>query len=62
MSRLKEKLYEKIVEGRERVKYLLKEYGNVKISDVTVGQAIGGARGVKCLVTDISYLDPNEGI
>lgn len=62
MSRLKEKLYEKIVEGRERVSFLLKEYGNVKISDVTVGQAIGGARGVKCLVTDISYLDPNEGI
>ena len=62
MSRLKEKLSEKIAGGRERVKYLLKEYGNVKISDVTVAQAIGGARGVKCLVTDISYLDPNEGI
>jgi citrate synthase len=29
---------------------------------VTVAQAIGGARGVRCLVTDISYLDPMEGI
>ena len=23
---------------------------------------VGGARGIKCLVTDISYLDPMEGI
>jgi citrate synthase len=62
MPELKKRLYEKIVEQREVVKGLMKEYGNVKISDVTVAQAIGGARGVKCLVTDISYLDPNEGI
>ena len=27
-----------------------------------ITQAIGGARGVRCLVTDISYLDPMEGI
>ena len=62
MSNIKEKLQEKISVGRERVTKLLKQHGNVKISDVTVAQAIGGARGVKCLVTDISYLDPNEGI
>jgi len=41
---------------------LLKQHSDVKISDVTIGQAIGGARGVRCLVTDISYLDPEEGI
>jgi len=29
---------------------------------VTIGQAIGGMRSVKSLITDISYLDPNEGI
>jgi citrate synthase len=34
----------------------------VKIGDVTIAQAIGGARGVRCLVTDVSYLDPFEGI
>jgi citrate synthase len=62
MSRLKEKLIHKIEEHRPRTTRLLKEHGDVKISDVTIGQAIGGARGVKCLVTDISYLDPNEGI
>jgi citrate synthase len=32
------------------------------IDQVTIGQAIGGMRGLKSLVTDISYLDPQEGI
>jgi citrate synthase len=59
---LKEKLRTKIEEWRPRTVKLLKEHGDVKISDVTVAQAIGGIRGVKCLVTDISYLDPFEGI
>ena len=40
----------------------MKEYGNVKVGEVTVAQAINGMRGVKGLTTDISYLDPNEGI
>jgi citrate synthase len=62
MSKLKSKLKEKIDGWRPRTTKLLKEHGDVKISDVTIAQAIGGVRGVKCLVTDISYLDPNEGI
>jgi citrate synthase len=59
---LKEALERKIDEWRPRTTRLLKEFGDVKVSDVTIAQAIGGARGVRCLVTDISYLDPNEGI
>ena len=62
MSSLKDKLYEKIQEWRPRTTKLLKEHGAVKIGDVTIAQAIGGVRGVKCLTTDISYLDPLEGI
>ena len=62
MSMLKEKLAAKIEAHRPRTKRLLKEYGDQKIGDVTVEQAIGGMRSVKCLVTDISYLDPMEGI
>lgn len=62
MSKLKAKLKEKIEGWRPRTTRLLKEYGDVKISEVTIAQAIGGIRGVKCLVTDISYLDPEEGI
>jgi len=62
MSALKEKLYEKIQEHRPRTTRLLKEFSDKVIGEVTVGQAIGGMRGVKSLVTDISYLDPMEGI
>jgi len=62
MSDLKSKLQEKIEAWRPRTVKLLKEYGDVKVGDVTMTQAIGGMRGVKCLVTDISYLDPFEGI
>ncbi len=62
MSKLKETLFAKIQEHRPRTQKLLKEHGDVKIGEVTIAQAIGGARGVRCLVTDISYLDPFEGI
>ncbi len=62
MSTLKEVLAQKIAEHRPRTTKLVKEFGDVSLGEVTVGQAIGGARGVKCLVTDISYLDPHEGI
>ncbi len=62
MITLKDKLYEKILEHRPRTEKLLKEYGDVVIDKVTVSQIIGGMRGIKSLVTDISYLDPNEGI
>ncbi|MBK6913391.1 MAG: citrate (Si)-synthase [Ignavibacteriales bacterium] len=62
MSNIKEKLFKKIEAWRPRTQRLLKEYGNVKIGEVNIGQAIGGARDVKSLVTDVSYLDPNEGI
>jgi citrate synthase len=62
MSKLKETLFKKIQEHRPRTQKLLKEHGDVKIGEVTIAQAIGGARGVRSLVTDISYLDPFEGI
>jgi len=62
MPNIKEKLKEKIEAWRPRTTKLVKEYGNVKIGEVTIEQAIGGMRGVKCLATDISYLDPYEGI
>ena len=47
---------------RERVAKLVKESANVKVDEVTIGQVYGGMRGVKGLVTDISYVDPGEGI
>ncbi len=62
MSGLKDKLREKIDEWRPRVKRLNDEYADVVVDQVTIGKLLGGMRGLKSLVTDISYLDPNEGI
>lgn len=62
MKTLKEKLQEKIEEMRPRTINLMKNHSDVIIDNVTIGKAIGGMRGLKSLVTDISYLDPNEGI
>ncbi len=62
MTNLKEKLAEKIEKHRPRVTKLLTDHCDTVIDEVTVGKLIGGMRGLKCLVTDISYLDPEEGI
>jgi citrate synthase len=62
MDLLKEKLKDKIEGWRPRTQALLKDHGDVVIDQVTIAQALGGMRGIKSLVTDISYLDPKEGI
>ena len=62
MSTLKDKLREKINAQRPRTSKLMKEFGDTIIDEVKVSQVIGGMRGIKSLVTDISYLDPFEGI
>jgi citrate synthase len=62
MPGLKDTLYEKILAWRPRIKKLLDEHGDVVVDTVTISKLIGGMRDLKCLVTDISYLDPNEGI
>jgi len=59
---LKDKIAAQLPAYRERVRNLIAESGHVKVGDVTISQVYGGARGVKMLVTDISYADPNEGI
>ena len=59
---VKSKLAERIPEWRERVRKLVKENGDVKVGDVTIAQVYGGMRGVRSLVTDISFVDPVEGI
>jgi citrate synthase len=59
---LKETLKQKIEEHRPRTSKLVKEFGQVVIDKVTIDQCIGGARDIRSLVTDISYLDPQEGI
>ena len=62
MASLKEKFASTLGPMRDRVKTMVKEHGDTKISEVTVEQAYGGMRGVKCMVTETSALDPVEGI
>ncbi len=59
---LQEKIEQQLPEWRERVRKLIKEKGDVKVGEVTISQVYGGMRDVKSLVTDISYVDPVEGI
>lgn len=62
VAALSKKLAPKVVAMRDEVKGIVKEHGQKKISEVTIEQAYGGARGVKCMVTETSALDPMEGI
>ena len=59
---LHEKISAQLPEWRERIKTLAKEHGDVIVDHVTVGQVIGGMRNIKSLLTDISSVDPAEGI
>lgn len=62
MATLQEKLAEQIPALRQNAKSLVKEHGTKVISEVTVAQAFGGVRGVKCLICDTSFVDPIKGV
>lgn len=62
MATLKEKFVSKMLPMRERIQKILKDHGELKISDVTIAQTYGGMRGVKCMIWECSVLDPMEGI
>ncbi|XP_063931514.1 probable citrate synthase 2, mitochondrial [Zophobas morio] len=59
---LKGRLEEIIPVKKEEVKELKSKFGHVSLGEITIEQAYGGMRGVKCLVTETSVLDPLEGI
>lgn len=59
---LKQRMAEIIPQLRDERKVLLKEGGDVVISQVTVEQAIGGMRGVKGMVCDTSLVEPDTGL
>jgi len=62
MAGLKNKLASLIPVWREEVGNLVKQSGDVKISDVSVTQAYGGMRGVKGMVCDTSEVPPDKGL
>jgi len=59
---LHDQIAARLPEWRERMRVLAKEHGDVVVDKVTVGQVIGGMRDIKSLLTDVSYVDPAEGI
>ena len=59
---LHEKISAQLPEWRARIRSLAKEHGDVKVDDVTVNQVIGGMRDIKSLLTDISFVEPAQGI
>ncbi len=59
---LHDKIAAQLPQWRERAAQLAKEHGDVVVDQVTVKQVYGGMRNVKSLVTDISFVDPAEGI
>jgi citrate synthase len=59
---LKEKIAAQLPAWRDRVASLVKGHSEVKVGDVNIGQVYGGMRDIISLVTDISYVDPQEGI
>ena len=59
---LHEKIEAQLPGWRERVRALAKEHAEVVVDTVTIGEVVGGMRDIKGLWTDISSVDPGEGI
>ena len=59
---IEHRIISKLTAERERMKKLVKEHGNYSVAEVTVEQLYGGIRGVPIGVTDVSYVDPIEGL
>jgi citrate synthase len=59
---LKDCLASKTAALKKDIEALLASHGNTTIADVTVSQAYGGMRDIKCMVTETSSVDPQEGI
>jgi len=59
---LLERMTALIPEEQKRWQAIKKAHGSKSLGEVTVDQAIGGARGVKCMIWETSLLDAEEGI
>jgi citrate synthase len=62
MSTLKEIFAARVESLREEVKAINAQFGETKISEVTVGQAYGGMRGVIAMVCDTSVVNSDTGL
>ncbi len=59
---LHDEISAQLPDWRARMRSLAKDHADVVIDHVTVGQVVGGMRDIKSLLTDISFVDPAQGI
>lgn len=59
---IKDRIRSVLPEWRERTEKLVREHGDFQVATVTVEQIFSGIRGVPIQVSDISYVDPQNGI
>ena len=59
---LKAKLSSRSAALKKEIEGLLAAHGGKTIGEVTLSQAYGGMRDIKCMVTETSSVDPQEGI
>ncbi|RYY38129.1 citrate (Si)-synthase, eukaryotic [archaeon] len=59
---MRERVVELIPSKQKELKEVMTKYGEKSLGNVTVSQAIGGARDVKCMLWETSLLDSHEGI
>jgi citrate synthase len=62
MDALKQKFYEKSTALKAEVKGFLKEHGELKVGEITLGQIYGGMRGMPSMAWETSSLDAQVGI
>ena len=59
---LQNKLEEKMIRKTQpNQRKSLSQYSDQKIGEVTIKNLFGGLRGNDLLVSDVSYVDPNDG-
>jgi len=59
---LHEKISAELPAWREQIRALARDHAGVVVDTVTIDEVIGGMRDIKALLTDISSVDPGEGI
>lgn len=62
MATLQEVLREKVESQRKRINDLIDIHGDVVVSEVTIRQLLGGARGVILMLCDTSDVEPDRGL
>jgi citrate synthase len=57
-----ERINAQLPQWRSRIAKLMTEKGSFKVCDVTIEQIYAGIRGVQIQVSDISYVEPKQGL